>query len=253
MFGDDHQLRARSFGAVSDSYQRFRPGYPVEAVRWALEVAPGDDVLDLAAGTGKLTRAVVDAGYRATAVEPSEQMLERLGEALPDVPSALGMAEHIPLEDGAVDAVVVGQAFHWFDGEAALAEIARVLRPAGVLALLFNLRDDGVPWVDAMMQLDGGGDRGSQHAVDDPWDDIGGHPSFGPVEQRRFPNPVAYDADGLAGFALSTSGVSTRLPAERDELLRRIHALALEHPDLRDHPTFQMPFVTVVGRSRRGG
>ena len=126
---ESHSRRARSFGSVAEVYREARPGYPPAAVEWALEHAPGRDVLDLAAGTGKLTEVIAAAGARVIAVEPLEGMRRELAATVPDATLLSGAAEQIPLADGAVDAVLVGQAFHWFDQPRALDEMARVLRP----------------------------------------------------------------------------------------------------------------------------
>jgi ubiquinone/menaquinone biosynthesis C-methylase UbiE len=130
---DRHQ--ARSFDRVAGAYRRARPSYPAAAVEWALEAAPGRRVVDLAAGTGKLTEVLVAAGADVVAVEPLANMRAELERALPSVRALDGSAERIPLPGGSADAVLVGQAFHWFDGPAALAEIARVLVPGGALGL----------------------------------------------------------------------------------------------------------------------
>jgi len=245
---EPHRVQARSFGKVAGTYAEHRPGYPVEAVRWLLAAAPGRRVLDLAAGTGKLTRAVVAAGAEVTAVEPLEPMLEQLRAAVPEAEAREGSAERIPVADRSVDLVTVGQAFHWFDQEAALAEIRRVLRPRGVVGLLANARDDAEPWVAEMLAIDGGGDRLSQVATD-RWRALEADPAFDRLERRDFPNPTAFTVERLTGFAASTSGVSTRPPDERDDVLRRLGELARSHPALTGRATFAMPFVTVAVRS----
>ena len=137
---------AGSFQTAAARYARFRPGYPPSAVGAAL---PPDarHVLDLAAGTGKLTEALVDRGLDAVAVEPLPGMLAELARRFPSVTAVLGSAEAIPLRDGLFDAVLVGQAFHWFDPDRALAEMARVLRPGGTLSLLWNHDDETDPLV----------------------------------------------------------------------------------------------------------
>ena len=126
--------RAASFGVVADAYERARPGYPDDAVRWLAGDEPCD-VVDLGAGTGKLTRSLVALGHRVTAVEPLEEMLEQLRRAVPGATAVSGSAEAIPLPDGLSDVVTCAQAFHWFDQAVALPEIARVLRPGGRIAI----------------------------------------------------------------------------------------------------------------------
>ena len=121
---DERLVRAASFGAVADAYERARPGYPDDAVRWLAGDEPCD-VVDLGAGTGKLTRSLVALRHRVTAVEPLEEMLERLRVAVPDAAAVRGSAEEIPLADGSADVVTCAQAFHWFDHAVALSEMAR--------------------------------------------------------------------------------------------------------------------------------
>jgi len=145
-------MRARSFGSNADAYERTRPLYPEEAVRWVV----GDDarrILDLGAGTGKLTRSLVALGHDVIAVEPSSEMIGQLRLALPGVEALEGAAERIPIPPGRVDVVTAGQAFHWFDAELALPEIARVLRPGGTIGLLWNLWDEESPLVARMYDL----------------------------------------------------------------------------------------------------
>ena len=214
---DIHLQRAQSFGDVAEAYQQARPTYPAAAVDWVLAAAPGHDVLDLAAGTGKLTRTIVAAGANVTAVEPLDGMRAQLQAAYPDVPVHAGTAEQIPLDDDSVDAVLVGQAFHWFDHDAALDEIARVLRPGGVLGLLWNIRDDSIGWVAELTgTLVMGADVLSQVDGSD-WESVGEHERFGPIERRDFPNPTPFDADRLVAWATSTSTLATMAPDQRAE------------------------------------
>jgi ubiquinone/menaquinone biosynthesis C-methylase UbiE len=140
-----------SFGGRAQTYDRLRPGYPAEALAWALDGAPGGRVLDLGAGTGTLTRRLVEPGAvdgvdEVVAVEPDSRMREVLTESLPSVIALDGSAEAIPAAEASVDVVVVGQAFHWFARPAADVEIARVLRPGGVLAILTNTNPDSADW-----------------------------------------------------------------------------------------------------------
>ena len=144
-----------SFGAAAVAYAEHRPDYAGAAVRWALEAAPGRRVLDLGAGTGKLTAGLLALGAEVTAVEPDPEMLGELRRALPDVRALAGGAEAIPLPDGSVDAVVAGNAMHWFDMDVAGPEIARVLAPGGTLAGLWNVLDDRVDWIAGLAEVSG--------------------------------------------------------------------------------------------------
>ena len=141
--------RAASFARVADAYERARPGYPADAVLWLAGETPCD-VVDLGAGTGKLTRSLAALGHHVVAVEPLAEMLDRLRAAVPGATAVVGSAESMPLPDASVDVVACAQAFHWFDPGPALAEMARVLRPGGRIALVWNVRDERVPWVDEM-------------------------------------------------------------------------------------------------------
>jgi SAM-dependent methyltransferase len=160
-----------------------------------------------------------------------------------------GSAEEIPLPDGSAGAVLVGQAFHWFDEPAALAEIARVLVPGGVLGLLWNLRDDRVPWVAELTSvLLGAGDvLTDARSIARPLES----PSFTEAERREFPNPVAFDRARLREWASSTSRIAVLPEAERERVLADVARLADEHPDLADRHTFPMPFVAVAVRAWR--
>jgi SAM-dependent methyltransferase len=250
MADDVHELRRRSFGGVATAYEAGRPGYAPRAVEWVLERAPGREVLDLAAGTGKLTRSLLDAGAAPVAVEPSEEMLDQLRAGLPRVRALIGSAEDIPLPDASVDAVVVGQAFHWFKPDRALPEIARVLRPGGVLGLLWNVRDDNVSWVAAVTEAGAGsGDLVSQLTAGEEEEALAQSPLFESPETFQVANPQPYDADRLVQWAESTSHVAILEPDRRLQVLDAIRAIALTHPDLAGKKTFDMPYETYAVRA----
>jgi len=143
-----------AFTDVADAYERGRPGYPETAVGWLVGDEPCD-VVDLGAGTGKLTRVLVALGHRVTAVEPLDEMRAQLQAAVPGVHVVSGSAEEIPLPDGSADVVTCAQSFHWFEHDVALPEIARVLRPGGRLALVWNVRDDRDPWTARLSAIIG--------------------------------------------------------------------------------------------------
>src|ERR1700744_1056654 len=143
---------ATSFGVAAATYERGRPPYPPEALDWLLP--PGARrVLDLGAGTGKLTRQLAARGLDVVAVEPLEGMRAELSRVLPGTEVLDGSAEQIPLPDGAVDAVLAAQAWHWVTPERAAPEVARVLRPGGRLGLVWNGRDETVPWGGERSQI----------------------------------------------------------------------------------------------------
>jgi SAM-dependent methyltransferase len=152
---DERLLHASSFGAAAVAYAEHRPDYAQAAVSWALEPAPGPRVLDLGAGTGKLTATLVELGAEVSAVEPDPAMLTELRRTLPTVHARSGSAEAIPLPDTSVDAVLAGNAMHWFDMAVAGPEIARVLAPGGILAGLWNVMDDRAEWVAGLARVSG--------------------------------------------------------------------------------------------------
>jgi SAM-dependent methyltransferase len=221
MDAETRARRAASFGDVADAYERARPGYPDDAVRW-LAGAPPRDVLDLGAGTGKLTRSLVAAGHRVTAVEPLPAMREQLVRTVPGAEVREGAAERIGVADASFDVVTVAQAFHWFDHDLALPEIARVLRPGGELAVVWNMRDEGVPWVAELGVLMGGSTVGEVRLAESA---IAASGRFGPVEQATFSYEQRLDEAALRDLVLSRSWCAVGSVEERRESLDRVSAL----------------------------
>jgi SAM-dependent methyltransferase len=226
-----HRIAAKGFTEGAEAYERGRPGYPDEAIAWLSErlgLGSGANVVDLAAGAGKLSRALAAAGAQVTAVEPLERMRALIGAPIQSVE---GTAERIPLPDASADALTVAQAFHWFDGEAALAEIHRVLRPGGHLALLWNVRlldDPGQAAVEQLIAPYTG--EIPRHRSGEWRRPIEASDLFGPLEERSFPNDQSLDADVLADRVASTSAIAALGPPERDGLLQRVRALAADGP-----------------------
>jgi len=240
---DSRESRAASFGSVAEIYERTRPGYAEDAVDWLVGAAP-KDVLDLGAGTGKLTRQLVARGHRVTAVEPSREMSAQLSAVLPSVPTHVAGAEAIPLPDASFDVVTVAQAFHWFDQARALPEIARVLRPHGVLALVWNIRDDSEPWVARLSAV-----IGSEQS-DDPGveEAIAPYRLFGPVEHRSFRHACRHDRDSLLELVQSRSYCATRTPDERAEVLAHVGAL---YDECAGSEGLMLPYLTQCFRAAR--
>jgi SAM-dependent methyltransferase len=239
--------RARSFGAAAAAYARHRPGYPVAAVDWALAPLAGRErvhLLDLAAGTGKLTEGLVGRG-RVTAVEPDPAMRAELQARFPEVPAHEGSAETIPLPDACVDAVLVGQAWHWFDPDRAYPEIARVLRPAGVLAALWNGDDAHVEWVRGFHEA-GAWEPTVVRAPDDE-PRLPEHPAFVQDGHAQFAHLVPTTVDGLVASLRTHSWALTADAGEREAALDRVRAYLATRPETASEE-FELPLVTDVVR-----
>jgi SAM-dependent methyltransferase len=219
-----HPAAAAGFGRGAAAYERGRPGYPDAAVDRLVAAVPGRRIVDLAAGTGKLTRALVARGCDVVAVEPVAEV-----RALIEPPARAldGVAEAIGLPAASADAVTVAQAFHWFDGPRALAEIHRVLRPGGVLALIWNRRDMRDALQRRISELLEPHRRGVPAHRDDAWRAaIEDSPLFGPLREETFANEQVVDADGLADRIGSISFVASMQPDERAALLADVRALS---------------------------
>jgi len=236
-----HAAAARGFSRSADAYDRARPDYPAAAVAWLAErlgLRPGRTVVDLAAGTGKLTRPLAATGAEVVAIEPVAEMRARIGDAAAG--SLDGTAEAIPLADASADAVTVAQAFHWFDGPAALAEIHRVLRPGGALALVWNRRPLEDPAHAAIERII------APHRGDAPAHRSGAWRAafdattlFGPLEERTFAHSRPHDADALADRVGSTSFVAALDDGPQADVIAAVRALAAEGP-------VELPYVCEV-------
>ena len=245
---DDHE-RATSFEHGAREYRAARPSYPRQAAQW-LTPGPGSRVLDLAAGTGKLTEVLhgLGTGLDLVAVEPSAAMRSELTDALPHVPCLAGTAESIPLPDADVDGVVVAQAWHWFSLGTAVPEIARVLRPGGRLGVVWNVRDTTVDWVEAFSGIIHRGDSAEPHFGPPALDE-----HFADLEHETFHWYQSLPRTELRTLAASRSHLLTLAPDARDELLDAVDELVATHPDLRDRETLVLPYRTECWRARRVG
>ena len=238
------RVQAASFGAVADVYERARPTYPAEAIDWLLP--PGARrVVDLGAGTGKLTRGLVDRGLSVVAVEPSAGMRRELAEALPGVTLLAGTAEEIPLPAGSVDAVVAGQAWHWVDPVRAVPEVARVLAPGGQLGLVWNIRDERVDWVAEITRIIHTPEHSDNGSLAPP---VG--PPFGPVERFDVEWGKPMRPQEIIEMLSSRSYIITMTEGERSAVLARVRHLLDTHPALGGAPEITMPYVTRCSRAR---
>ncbi|MEV5747339.1 class I SAM-dependent methyltransferase [Actinoallomurus sp. NPDC052308] len=245
---ETHARRASSFGGQAAAYAAERPGYPDAAVRWALEPVAARDplrVLDLAAGTGKLTEALLPYATTLVAVEPDLGMLSELHARLPDVRAAAGTAERIPLADGSVDAILVGQALHWFDLGRALPEMARVLSPGGVLACLWNIDDHRVPWVRGLKEVSRVGRALKDWKAESAFAPT---PDFPATEQAEFTHAQRRTAASMAATIGTHSHVLILSEAERTALMARILDYLRRTPETASGE-FDLPIVTAAIRS----
>ncbi|HEY2671220.1 MAG TPA: class I SAM-dependent methyltransferase [Rugosimonospora sp.] len=240
---DATDRHARSFGAAAQRYDRYRPGYPADAVTWALGERPLR-VADLGAGTGILSRLLGRLGHEVIAVEPDDAMGARLVEASPGVSVLAGTAEEIPLPDRSVDAVVAGQAYHWFDADRAHAEIARVLRPGGVFAALWNLADPDVPWTVRFAEIIDGPAAVTGAGAEPPALDFGER--FGPVRWAEFRHEVWLTPEDLVAVATTRSPYLVATAQERRDLVDAVRGL-IDTSGLTGR--FAMPHLTQVHRA----
>jgi SAM-dependent methyltransferase len=235
---------SRSFGAEAERYARFRPGYPADAIDLALaNIEQPQRILDLGAGTGKLTQSLIGRAPQVLAVEPDAEMLAMLARQVPEAQPLPGSAEQIPLPDGSVEAILVGQAFHWFARPAADHEMARVLRPGGVAALIWNYPDHEVEWVPKLYE--------STKERTTPWSQ-----GFENLDTELFTEATldhtSWDyelpgADGLLAMVHTWSWVITRSAAEQRAIDDRFRILVSQYAELQG-PVVRLPQRTRIVR-----
>ncbi|MGN7779588.1 class I SAM-dependent methyltransferase [Mycolicibacterium sp. 22603] len=229
--------RSLSFGEEAAAYERGRPSYPPDAIDWLLPHG-ARTVLDLGAGTGKLTVRLVERGLDVVAVDPIPEMLDVLSSSLPGTPALLGTAEDIPLPDDSVDCVLVAQAWHWFDPQRAADEIARVLRPGGRLGLVWNTRDERMGWVKDL-----GAIIGHEH---DPLNDrVTLTEAFGQIERTQVEWTSYLTPQALIDLVASRSYCITSPAEVRTRTLDRVRELLATHPALANSSGLALPYVTV--------
>ena len=226
---------AHSFGGVVDAYDSARPTYPAEAAQW-LVGQQAATILELGAGTGKLTAQLHALGHGVVATDPDPAMLARLVRNLPEVSTIEAHAEELPVGDRAFDAVVAAQAFHWFDLDRALPEIARVLKPGGRVGLVWNFRDETIPWVRRLGRL-----IGTQEQETDPSEAITASGLFGEVEETRYTHWQQVDRKSIQALVLSRSNVAVLDEDARAAKLAEVVALYDEYG--RGMDGMQLPYI----------
>jgi ubiquinone/menaquinone biosynthesis C-methylase UbiE len=233
---------ARSFGGVADAYDRGRPTYPREAAVWLTSDKPLT-VLELGAGTGKLTEQLVALGHDVHATEPDPKMLAILAKNLPYVRVSQASAEEIPSGDSSYDVVVSAQAFHWFDYDKALPEIARVLRPRGRLSLVWNQRDERIPWVKRLGKLIGTHDQ-----LNDPAELLEKSRLFGELETEAFRFWQVVDQHSIRDLVRSRSNIAVLSAPEQEAKMAEVLAFYEEYGRGRDG--MQLPYNATCFRAQ---
>jgi len=226
----DPSVRARSFGSIAEDYDRYRPGPPAEAIDWLLP-EPCTTALDVGAGTGALTRELVGRVPTVVAVEPDPRMRDVLGR-LAGADALGAVAEALPLVDGCADAVLVSSAWHWMDPARSTEEFGRVLRPGGVLGLLWNGPDRRQPWVAELFERGRRPDRdtGPPRRAGEEWAELFSA-TFHPVERRVVTWSRPFRPDDLVGMAGTYSSVITLPDDERARVLADVARFVAEHPN----------------------
>jgi SAM-dependent methyltransferase len=245
-----HEAAARGFARAADAYEHGRPGYSPAAVEHlcdALGIGPGRAVLDLAAGTGKLTRLLVPTGAELVAVEPVGEMRAALARGLPGVTALAGTAEDIPLAADSVDAVVAGSAFHWFHGDEALAEIHRVLLPGGRLGLLWNVRDESVPWVAELTAIMEPHRGSAPRYRSGAWKEAFRRRAiFSPLRCAEFRHVHRLEPEAVVARVASVSFIAALGERDIADVLARVRALLAHDPATRGREVVELPYRSDV-------
>jgi SAM-dependent methyltransferase len=245
-----HHAAAQGFAAGAATYEKGRPDFPRGVTGWlsgALGLGPGKVAVDLGAGTGKFTPRLLETRAEVIAVEPVAAMRDRLVARLPAVRALEGTAEAIPLADGSVDAVICAQAFHWFASSAALAEIHRVLRPGGSLGLIWNVRDESVPWVAAITDIIRPYEGDAPRYASGAWRLLFPADGFSPLDEVHFANPHVGPAEAvIVDRTLSISFIAALPAEEREAVATEVRALIAATPDLASRDTVAFPYDTAA-------
>jgi len=250
-----HRAAATGFADGADIYAASRPAYPAQAIDWLrdrLAIGSGSRVVEVGAGTGLFTHLLLDTGAAVVATDPVPEMLAHLASTLPGAGTALATAEALPIADGSVDAVICATAFHWFATPQALAEFRRVLRPGGALGLIWNVRDNDVPWVRRLSEITDRYQDDAPRQKSQAWRGVFPAPGFTPLHETvmRYDH-VGTPEDVIVGRTLSTSFIAALPDDRRATLIDEVRALIAATPDLAGKSEVRFPYVTRAYDSRR--
>jgi len=245
-----HEKAAVGFNRAGDEYHKGRPEYPAESVNFIvdhLKLTPKTQIVEIGAGTGKFTKLLAEKGLDIVATEPVAGMRAKFQELLPSLKIVDGTAESIPLPSVSADALIAAQAFHWFDGTKALTEFARVLKPGGVLCLIWNARDESIDWVAKLTDIIDPHEGGAPRYKSGAWKQaFQGATGFTSLEHKAFFHSQIGDQDMLVNRVTSISFISALPEAQRMEVVAQVRALTAEHPDLQGKTRVELPYRTDV-------
>jgi SAM-dependent methyltransferase len=245
-----HRTAQDGFSAGAQMYATGRPDYPQEIQSWLVDelgLGRGKTALDLAAGTGKFTFYALATGASVVAVEPVDAMREQLLKQFPGMDARSGSAQHIPLEDQSVDAVVCAQAFHWFATAEAVHEIGRVLRPGGAFGLVWNVRDDRVPWVREMGRIMKPFEGNTPRFSSQQWRNVFPAEGFGPLQETQFSHSHVGPPEKVIIDRILSVSFMAALPREEQEKVKtQLRRVIMEYPELAGKEEVSFPYRTLA-------
>jgi SAM-dependent methyltransferase len=245
-----HPLAAKGFRAGAATYVEGRPDYPPEIENWLfhdLGLSKGKTALDLAAGTGKFSPRLLASGATVIAVEPVPAMLEQLIRQYPQIDARSGFAQHIPLDDASLDAVVCAQSFHWFATAEALQEIHRVLKPGGALGLVWNVRDDTVPWVAALTRIMKPFEGDAPRFHSQKWRNVLPAHGFTGLREKRFSHSHTGPPEKVIVDRVLSVSFMAALPIEqRAHVTSQLKEVIAAYPELAAKAEVTFPYETLA-------
>ena len=253
-----HPAARDGFAAGALNYAAGRPSYPPAITQWltdALHLSRGKTVVDLGSGTGKFLPSLAPTSAEIIAIEPVAAMRQRLMDDHPDARVEAGSATAIPLPDACADAVVCAQAFHWFANSEALDEIHRVLKPGGFLGLVWNVRDDSVPWVAALADIMAPYETGVPRQASGAWRTVFPARGFGPLDERTLAHPghSGWPEHVIVERILSVSFIAALPMREQTKVERQLHVLIAATPELSGKREVTLPYATIAVRIEKTG
>ncbi|HVY21835.1 MAG TPA: methyltransferase domain-containing protein [Steroidobacteraceae bacterium] len=250
MNNDVNVYAAKGFQTAADAYERGRPDYPQDAIDFLiaqLGLKTGAIVADVGAGTGKFTRRILKSRARVIGVEPVEGMRRKFSAILPDSEILDGTAERLPFDDQVLDAIVVAQAFHWFDGDRALNEFHRVLKPGGMVGLIWNARDESAAWLKQLGSIIDRYEGTAPRYKSGKWKGaFSATTLFAPLQHAVFSHAQEGDVNMVVDRVLSISYIASLATNDRQMIARQVRELIEMHPDIQSSAHISVPYHTDV-------